>query len=82
MDRKSTILNEGFFDKIKKLFGFSTSDQKKLDKDTAKKVNSIISDLNKDVVEFEKLAQSMYDDMGIKKKVNIRKYKIQDLIKK
>ena len=82
MDRKSTILNEGFFDKIKKLFGFSTSDQKKLDKDTIKKVNSIISDLNKDVVEFEKIAQSMYDDMGIKKKGNVGRYKIQDLIKK
>ena len=82
MNREETILQEGFFDKIKRVFGISTSDQKKIHKDTKKKVDGVVADLNKDVEEFEKLAQEMYNDMGIKKKVNIRRYKIQDLLPK
>ena len=82
MNREETILQEGFFDKIKRILGFSTSDQKKIHKNTKKKMDDIVTDLNDDVREFERLAQEMYNDMGIKKKVNIRKYKLQDLLPK
>ena len=72
------ILAEGFFDKIRKMLGLSTSQEKKLRKN--KKVMKIIKDLNHDVREFEKHAQGMFDDLGVKRKVNIRKYQLKDFI--
>ena len=74
------ILTEGFFDKIKRMMGLSSSDQKKIKKETDKKLNSIIKDLNSSVRDFEKHAAGMYKDLGIKKKVNIRKYKLTDFL--
>ena len=77
MDNKN-VLTEGFFDKIKKMLGLSTSQEKILKKN--KKVIKSINTLNDDVREFEKNAEEMFKDMGINRKVNIRKYKLKDFI--
>ena len=77
MDRKS-ILNEGFFDKIRKVFGLSTKQEKLLRQD--KKIIKLIKNLNNDVDEFEKYTQDMFKDLGINKKVSITKYQLKDFI--
>ena len=40
----------------------------------------LIKDLNYDVSEFEKHAQDMFKDLGIKRKVNIKKYQVKDFL--
>ena len=75
---RTNILEEGFFDKLRRMLGLSSSQEKKLRKN--KKVMKIIKDLNYDVRAFEKHAQSMFDDLGVKRKVNIRKYQLKDFI--
>ena len=72
------VLKEGFFDKLRKMLGLSSAQEKKLRKN--KKVMDAIKDLNYDVRTFEKLAQDMFKDFGINRKVNIRKYKLKDFI--
>ncbi len=75
---RNNVLTEGFFDKLKRTFGLSSKDEKILRKN--KKVMNSIKDLNYDVKEFEKLAQDLFKDLGINRKVNIRKYKLKDFI--
>ena len=75
---KNTLVTEGFFSKLSKVLGLSSSQEKKLKKN--KKVQNIIKDLNNDVTEFEKLATQMYKDLGIDRKVDITKYKLADFI--
>ena len=77
MDNKN-VLRESFFDKIKKMLGLSTSQEKELKKN--KKIIKIFKDLNSDVKEFEKQAEDMFKDLGIKRKVNIKKYQLKDLL--
>ena len=60
------------------MLGLSTSQEKILKKN--KKVIKSINTLNDDVREFEKNAEEMFKDMGINRKVNIRKYKLKDFI--
>ena len=75
---KNTLVTEGFFSKLSKVLGLSSSQEKKLKKN--KKVQNIIKDLNNDVTEFEKLATQMYKDLGIDRKIDITKYKLADFI--
>jgi len=76
--KRENILAEGFFDKIKKMLGLTTSQEKQLKKN--KKIQKTIKDLNSGVKEFEKHAEDMFKDLGIKKKVNITKYKLSDFL--
>ena len=82
---KNNLLTEGFFDKIKKFFRLSTSQEKELKKNKkvqniVKILNNDVKDLNKDVVEFEKLMTDAFKDLGIDRKVDIPKYKLKDFI--
>ena len=77
MDNKN-VLRESFFDKIKKMLGLSTSQEKELKKN--KKIIKIFKDLNSDVKEFEKQAEDMFKDLGIKRKVNIKKYQYYTML--
>tara|TARA_Y100000361_G_C11098106_1_gene310297 strand:+ start:192 stop:425 length:234 start_codon:yes stop_codon:yes gene_type:complete len=72
------VLTEGFFEKIRRTLGLSTKQEKILRKD--KKLMKLIKDLNYDVSEFEKHAQDMFKDLGIKRKVNIKKYQVKDFL--
>ncbi len=72
------VLTEGFFEKIRRALGLSTKQEKIIRKD--KKLMKLIKDLNYDVNEFEKHAQDMFKDLGIKRKVNIRKYQVKDFL--
>ena len=72
------VLTEGFFEKIRRTLGLSTKQEKILRKD--KKLMKLIKDLNYDVREFEKHAQDMFKDLGIKRKVNIKKYQVKDFL--
>ena len=79
------ILKEGFFDKIKKLLGLSTSQEKdiknsKAAKYHAQKVNNSLGELNAAIQEFEDHAQSMLKDIGVNKKLNLKRYKIKDFL--
>tara|TARA_Y100000034_G_scaffold24843_1_gene29200 strand:+ start:187 stop:453 length:267 start_codon:yes stop_codon:yes gene_type:complete len=75
---KNNLITEGFFNKITKMFGLSTSQEKQLKKN--KKVQNIIKDLNNDVAEFEKLASEAFEELGIDRKVDITRYKLKDFI--
>lgn len=77
------LISEGFFDKIKKILGLSTAQEKQLKKNkaVASKINNIVDDLNKDLKEFEKYAEQAFKDMGVNRKVNVKKYKITDFLK-
>ena len=72
------VLTEGFFEKIRRTLGLSTKQEKILRKD--KKLMKLIKDLNYEVSEFEKHAQDMFKDLGIKRKVNIKKYQVKDFL--
>ena len=72
---KDNLVTEGFFSKIAKMLGLSSSEERKLKKN--KKVQNIIKDLNNDVVEFERLASEAFKDLGIDRKVDITKYKLK-----
>ena len=82
---KNNIITEGFFGKLAKVLGLSSSQEKQLKKD--KKIQNIINDLNSDikelnsdVKEFERLATKAYKNLGIDRKVDITKYKLKDFI--
>ena len=75
---KDNLLKEGFFDKLRKIFGLSSAQERELKKD--KQLNSIINNLNKDVKDIEKIATKIYKRYGIKKKINIRKYQLKDFL--
>ena len=82
MDREN-ILSEGIFSKLKRLLGLSTSEEKELKKNkaAARKISNILTDLNKGVVDFEKTVNSMYRDMGMDKRVNVKRWKVTDFLK-
>ena len=75
---KNNLITEGFFSKIAKMLGLSSSEERKLKKN--KKVQNIIKDLNNDVTEFEKLASEAFKDIGIDRKIDVTKYKLKDFI--
>ena len=77
------LISEGFFSKIKKILGLSSAEETQLKKNkaAASKINNILNDLNDDVLDFEKSINSSYKDMGINKKINIKKYKVTDFLK-
>ena len=77
------LISEGFFSKIKKILGLSSAEETQLKKNkaAASKISNILNDLNDDVLEFEKSINSYYKDMGINKKINIKKYKVTDFLK-
>ena len=74
----TSIINEGFFDKIRKILGLSTAQEKLLKKD--KKITNLIKNINKDVIQFEKHAKAMFKDLGINREIDIKKYKLKDFI--
>ena len=82
MDREN-ILSENGFSKLKKFFGLSSTEEKQLakNKKVAKKISDTLDDLNKDLVDFEKYAEAMFKDMGVNRKVNVKKYKVTDFLK-
>ncbi len=82
MDREN-ILSENVFSKLKKFFGLSSTEEKQLakNKKVAKKISDTLDDLNKDLVDFEKYAEAMFKDMGVNRKVNVKKYKVTDFLK-
>mgnify|MGYP003119328970 CR=1 FL=1 len=77
------LINEGFFDKLKKILGLSPAQEKQLKKNkaVASKIKDIIDDLNHDVKDFENFIDDYYKELGINKKADIRKYKITDFLK-
>lgn len=79
MDRKN-ILSEGFFDKIRRAFGLSTSQEKILKKD--KEVQAGIKDMNDRVERIEKILQKKFKKIGIDKKIKLSKYTVNDFLKK
>ena len=82
MDREN-ILSENVFSKLKKFFGLSSTEEKQLakNKKVAKKISDTLDELNKDLVDFEKYAEAMFKDMGVNRKVNVKKYKVTDFLK-
>tara|TARA_Y100000401_G_C8303989_1_gene215844 strand:+ start:885 stop:1133 length:249 start_codon:yes stop_codon:yes gene_type:complete len=82
MNRKN-ILSENVFSKLKKFFGLSSAEEKQLTKNkkVAKKISDTLDELNKDLVDFEKYAEAMFKDMGVNRKVNVKKYKVTDFLK-
>tara|TARA_Y100000593_G_C4080174_1_gene223472 strand:+ start:293 stop:547 length:255 start_codon:yes stop_codon:yes gene_type:complete len=75
---KDSLMTEGFFSKIAKMLGLSSSEERKLKKN--KRVMNSIKSLNMDVREFEKLASQAFKDIGIDRKIDITKYKLKDFI--
>jgi hypothetical protein len=69
------ILSEGIFDKLLNLV-------KKSKVKSDKKIQSKISDLNKDVSELEKLFNQRFKELNPKHKpIKLSKYKVSDFLK-
>jgi len=73
MDRKN-ILNEGFFNMLRKYLVQYPA----LKKD--KKVTNNIKNLNNKVSDLEKVIAKRFKDLGVKKKVKLSKYNLKDFI--
>ena len=69
------ILSEGIFDKLLNIV-------KKSKVKSDKKIQSKISDLNKDVSELEKLFNQRFKELNPKhKEIKLSKYKVSDFLK-
>ena len=77
---QNNILKEGFFDKLRKLLGLSSKQEKVLKKN--KKFNTALKDLNTTVSELEDELNVRFKELDPKhKKVTLAKYKVSDFTK-
>ena len=77
---QNNIINEGFFDKLKRLLGLSSKQEKILKK--SKKFNTALKDLNMTVSELEDELNVRFKELDPKhKKVTLTKYKVGDFTK-
>ena len=77
---KSNILNEGFFDKLRKILGLSSKQEKILKK--SKKFTDGLKNLNKTVSELEGELNRRFKELDPKhKSITLSKYKLSDFVK-
>ena len=76
---KENILKEGFFDKLKKMLGLSTKQQKILK--TSKEVSKIMKGLNNQVDSLEKVMNQEIERLGIDSEIKLNHYTLKDFDK-